>query len=94
MCSWITERREVDGFARGIEQWTSVNRLSVYDDHPNPMPLDHALIIDFSSGSGGIEERVRIELTGASARALVDSTEEALDSGRDLHEIDQPNRTT
>lgn len=86
MCSWITERRDVQGFAKGRQEWTAVDQISVYYDHPNRMTLDHALIIDLSHSTGAIDERARVELTPESARLLIDAIEQALETGAELHD--------
>lgn len=81
MCSWIAEQASVEGRAKGVPRWTPVTRVSVYYDHPVAIPLDHALIIDFASDAGGPSERVGVELSAESARALVRVIQAALESG-------------
>lgn len=78
MCTYITEPLEISGSAKGPRGWQPVVRAHVSFDHPQHAPLDHALEIDLIDPSGG---RVAIELTAASARALVAAIGRALERG-------------
>ena len=47
MCSYITEKTEISGSAKGAGGWSNVTAAHVYYDHPFHASLDHALSIDF-----------------------------------------------
>ena len=85
MCSYITEKTPVVGSAKGPRGWMRIDTANVYFDHPYHAPLDHALAIDFVSERDGAKERVAIELSAESARALVSSILAALASGEHAH---------
>ena len=85
MCSYITEKTPVVGSAKGPRGWMRIDTANVYFDHPYHAPLDHALAIDFVSERDGATERVAIELSAESARALIRSIEAALASGEKAH---------
>jgi len=85
MCSYIVERAAIFGSAKGPGGWMRVDTANVYYDHPYHAPLDHALTIDFISQADGARERVAVEISADSARALVARILAALDSGGDAH---------
>ena len=71
MCSYIVEKAQVSGSAKGPSGWMRIDTANVYFDHPYHAPLDHALAIDFVCEADGARERVAVELSAASARELV-----------------------
>ena len=85
MCTYITEKAAIVGSAKGPRGWMAVDTANVYYDHPYHAPLDHALNIDFVNESGGPGERVAVELSTESARALVQKILAALASGDAEH---------
>jgi hypothetical protein len=85
MCTWIVERTPMAGSAKGPGGWFRLEQANVYFDHPYHAPLDHALIIDFVEEADRVGNRVAVELSEASARALVSSILAALESGEDEH---------
>ena len=85
MCSYITEKCRVIGSAKGASGWMRVDTANVYFDHPFHAPLDHSLNIDFVSERDGAKERVAIELSEESARALIKAIEAALAAGAEAH---------
>ena len=85
MCSYITEKTQVVGSAKGKAGWMRIDTANVYFDHPYHAPLDHALAIDFVCAKDGGRERVAVELSAESARALVRSILAALESGEAAH---------
>ncbi len=87
MCTWIVERTPMSGSAKGPAGWFSLEQANVYFDHPYSAPLDHALIIDFVEGADRVGNRVAVELSEESARALVTSILAALASGADEHRL-------
>ena len=70
MCSYIVEKAKLLGSAKGPSGWMRIDTANVYYDHPVHAPLDHALGIDFISEADGGRERVAVELSAASARAI------------------------
>ena len=85
MCSYITHKTPVTGSAKGKAGWMRIDTANVYFDHPYHAPLDHALAIDFVCHADGAKDRVAIELSEESARALVASILAALAEGETAH---------
>lgn len=85
MCSYITEKAEIFGSAKGPQGWFNVDTANVYFDHPYHAPLDHALNIDFVNEANGAPVRVAVEMSAESARELVKKILAALESGEALH---------
>ena len=85
MCTYITEKVAITGSAKGPNGWMAVDTANVYYDHPYHAPLDHALNIDFVNQSGGLSDRVAVELSAESARELVKKILAALASGETEH---------
>ncbi len=86
MCSYITHKVPIAGSAKGPSGWMRVDTANVYFDHPFHAPFDHALAIDLVCHADGAKERVAIELSADSARALVDKILAALKEGDIAHE--------
>ncbi|MGH9071387.1 MAG: DUF6295 family protein [Acidimicrobiales bacterium] len=80
MCTYLTERTEVAGSAKGAGGWFGLTHATVYFDHPYHAQAEHTLNIDFSNLAGGPSARVAVELTAESARALVRAIEATLAS--------------
>ncbi|HKD98506.1 MAG TPA: DUF6295 family protein [Micromonosporaceae bacterium] len=79
MCTYETVRVAVDGSGKGPGgQWMHVTDATVYFDHPVHAMADHTLNIDLADPARGPSARVALELTAASARALVAAIQEAL----------------
>ncbi len=85
MCSYITEKAEIFGSAKGPQGWFHVDTANVYFDHPYHAPLDHSLNIDFVNEADGAQTRVAIEISAESARELVAKIVAALESGDEAH---------
>ncbi len=85
MCSYIVRKAALTGSAKGPKGWMRIDTANVYFDHPYHAPLDHALGIDFVNAAVGGHERVAVELSAQSARALVDQILAALESGEAEH---------
>ncbi len=83
MCSYITEKVAIQASAKGRRGWMAVDMAVVYYDHPTHVPLDHALNIDFVDSAS--HERVAVEMSAESARALIARIQSALDSGDAIH---------
>ena len=82
MCTMIVEQALIAGSGRGRHGGFPLKGITVSYDHPFHAPLDHAINIDFVNEDQGIDARVAVELTPASARALIQTIENALDRGR------------
>ena len=85
MCSYITEKANIFGSAKGAAGWMKVDTANVYFDHPFHAPLDHSLNIDFVNEADGAPMRVAIEISAESALDLVDKILAALASGEAVH---------
>ena len=85
MCSYIVKQAALTGSAKGPSGWMRIDTANVYFDHPYHAPPDHALGIDFINVAEGGRERVAVELSAESARALVQQILAALDSGEAAH---------
>jgi Family of unknown function (DUF6295) len=85
VCSYIIENTAVFGSAKGPNGWMRIDTANVYFDHPYHASLDHALAIDFVCEADGAKERVAVELSAESARALVKNILAALASGEAAH---------
>ena len=78
MCTYLTEKVDVEGSGKGAAGWFPVTEASVYFDHPQHARAEHTLNIDFLNPGLGPSARVAVELTAASARALATAIESAL----------------
>jgi Family of unknown function (DUF6295) len=85
MCSYITEKAEVFGSAKGPDGWFRIDQANVYFDHPYHAPLDHSLNIDFINAAEGAPTRVAVEISAESARELVQKILAALATGETEH---------
>ena len=79
MCTYTTERVDLAGSSgKGPDGWFALTTATVYFDHPVHAPAEHTLNIDFLNPGRGPSARVAVELSAASARALVRAIEAAL----------------
>ena len=85
MCTYVTEKAEINGSGKGQNGWFKLTEARVYYDHPFHHPADHTLNIDLINQSMGLDARVAVELTEVSARALVKAINAALEAGEFLH---------
>jgi hypothetical protein len=85
MCSYTVQKTAVEGSAKGPDGWIRIDTANVFFDHPYHAPFSHVLGIDFVREADGASERVAVELTADSARALVKSILAALNSGEAAH---------
>ncbi len=85
MCTYITEKAEIFGSAKGPKGWFTVDTAKVYFDHPQSAPFDHTLNIDFVNQREGAPVRVAVEITAESARLLVEKILAALELGEAEH---------
>ncbi len=89
MCTWLSQRVEAHGAARGVPDWMKITAINVMYDHPVSAPYDHALLLDFIDPSHGVGARVGIELSATSARELVRAIEAALSSPEATSDLQQ-----
>jgi Family of unknown function (DUF6295) len=87
MCTYVTEKAEMFGSAKGPEGWFKVDMANVYFDHPFHAPLEHSLNIDFVNQAAGSPTRVAVEISAESARRLIAKIEAALAAGEATHSI-------
>ncbi len=85
MCTWIVEKASISGSGKGPRGWFPVTQANVCYDHPTHAFLEHSLNIDFVNEQQGLDARVAVELSAASARALVKAIEAALEAGDEAH---------
>jgi Family of unknown function (DUF6295) len=78
MCTYNTEKIQIEGSGKGAQGWFSVTDATVYFDHPVHAMAEHTLNIDFRNPAQGPAARVAVELTAGSARALAAAIEAAL----------------
>jgi Family of unknown function (DUF6295) len=80
MCTYLTEKIEVDGSGKGARGWFSVREATVYVDHPVHAPYGHTVNIDMLNPALGPSARVALELSEETAIALADAIHRAIDS--------------
>jgi hypothetical protein len=80
MCTYQTERIDIEGSGKGATGWFSLENASVYYDHPVHAPAAHTLNIDFMNPAQGPAARVAVELDRGSAVELAHAILRALDS--------------
>jgi hypothetical protein len=85
MCTYQTELIDVEGSGKGATGWFGLERAMVYFDHPVHAAAEHTVNIDFLTPSLGPSARVAVELTEASARALVEALNATLASAPAPH---------
>ncbi len=78
MCTYDTVQTGVTGSGMGANRRFALTQATVYYDHPVHAQAEHTLNIDFADPAAGSSQRVAVELTAASARALVATIEAAL----------------
>jgi hypothetical protein len=90
MCTYLTEKIEVDGSGKGAKGWFSATEATVYVDHPVHAPYGHTVNIDMLNPALGPSARVALELTEETAIALAAAIRRAIDSApRGLASKDQ-----
>ena len=82
MCTYIIQKADLLGSAKGPAGWFPLEAATVAFDHPFHAPFEHALLIDFMNPDKP-EGRVAVEMSASSARALVKAIEAALASGHE-----------
>jgi hypothetical protein len=80
MCTYLTEKIDIQGSGKGARGYFSLSEAMVYVDHPQHAPFEHTVNIDFLNPAQGPSARVAVELTEEAALALIDAVRTALDS--------------
>ena len=83
MCTMIARTVAVEGSGKGASGWFRVAQANVSDDHPFDVPQEYALNIDFVNEALGPGARVAVELTAASAQALIETIRSVLQTADD-----------
>lgn len=78
MCTYLTEKTEVDASGKTPSGWQRLTHATVYVDHPVHHPQEHTVNIDFINPDRGPSARVALEMTEEAALALVDAIHRAL----------------
>ncbi|MBI1294487.1 hypothetical protein GC175_05975 [bacterium] len=78
MCTMIVNQVKMNGSGKGKDGWFDLSQANVSYDHPFHLPLEHALNIDFVDPAQGPGARVAVELSVASARALMETIQAVL----------------
>ena len=65
MCTYLTEKLDVEGSGKGAAGWFALTEATVYFDHPVHAPAEHTLNIDFLNPAQGPSARVAVELTAS-----------------------------
>ncbi len=80
MCTWITQEAAITGSGKAGQGWFPVTRANVGYDHPFNAPFEHAVLLDFTNPTLGASARVAVEMNLASARALVQTLQAAIEA--------------
>lgn len=83
MCTYRTERIDIEGSGKGTAGWFALRRASVYFDHPVHAFAEHTLNIDFLDPRAGPAARVAVELDRTSAAELAYAILRTLESTLD-----------
>ncbi len=70
MCTSIVEIAHVDGVGKRGDQWFELSHAVVSYDHARHALLDDCMVIDFMNTSHDAGDRVAVEITLESAKAL------------------------
>ncbi len=80
MCTYLTEKIEVDGSGKGATGWFEASQATVYVDHPVHARYGHTVNIDVLNPALGPSARVALELTEETALALAEAIHRAVAS--------------
>jgi Family of unknown function (DUF6295) len=78
MCTYLTEKVDIDGSGKGADGWFGLSQATVYVDHPVHAQYAHTVNVDFINPERGASARVAVELTEESALALIGAIQRAL----------------
>lgn len=70
MCTMITTKYPLEGYAKGGEGWFPVEQLYLGYDHPAHSPSEHAILIDLANEDLGTDSRLAVELSIPAAKNL------------------------
>ena len=84
MCTYQTERIDVQGSGKGAAGWFALRHAQVYFDHPVHARDEHTVNIDFLDPAGGPAARVAVELGRESAAELARAILHTLESTPDV----------
>jgi len=71
MCTMIAKKINLEASAKNSNGWFKVAQVNVSYDHPFDAPYEHALNVDFVDRSGGLANRIAVEMSEQAARELV-----------------------
>jgi hypothetical protein len=80
VCTCIAEHADITGSGKGPNGWFKLRQAVVGFDHPFHAPFGHAVLLDFLNPELGIESRVAVEMNIASAKALIEKLQAAVDA--------------
>lgn len=80
MCTYLTEKIDIDASGKGAQGWIPLTQATVYVDHPQHHPQEHTVNIDVINPGRGPAARVALELTEESALALAQAIRDAVAS--------------
>jgi hypothetical protein len=80
MCTYLTEKIDVDGSGKGATSWFGASQATVYVDHPVHAQYGHTVNIDVLNPALGPSARVALELTEETALALAEAIHRAIAS--------------
>jgi hypothetical protein len=80
MCTYLTEKIDVEGSGKGAKGWFGATQATVYVDHPVHALYGHTVNIDVLNPALGPSARVALELTEETALALADAIHRAVAS--------------
>jgi hypothetical protein len=69
MCTTISSKHSLTGEAKGAGGWFPIQHLYLAYDHPNRIPAEHAVLIDFANEEGA-GHRLAVELSYGEAADL------------------------
>jgi hypothetical protein len=78
MCTYLTEKTDVDASGKTAQGWLPLTHATVYVDHPQHHPQEHTVNVDFINPGRGPSARVALEMTEESALALIAAIQRAL----------------
>ena len=79
----IVKQVTLEGSGKGTTGWFPVQQANVSYDHPFDVPQEYALNIDFVNEAMGPGARVAVELTAASAQALIETIRAVLQTAEE-----------
>jgi Family of unknown function (DUF6295) len=80
MCTYLTEKIDIDASGKSAQGWIALTHATVYVDHPQHHPQEHTVNIDFVNPGRGPSARVALEMTEEAALALADAIHRAIAS--------------